>query len=70
MGDRVQVFVNGVSESLYKGMTVRHALIARDQALYDAARKGDVLLEDGNGFPLDLEGALTEGMTILTKPGR
>jgi hypothetical protein len=70
MGERVQVFVNGSPESLYRGMQVRHALIARDPSLHDAAVKGEVRVEDGNGFPLGLEGALTEGMAILTIPTR
>ncbi len=70
MGERVQVVVNGSPQTLYRGMQVRHALIARDQALYNAALKGETRVEDGNGFPLDLDGALTDGMTILTKPAR
>lgn len=68
MGDRVQVFVNGSPESLYRGMRVRHALIARDQALCEAAERGELRVEDGNGFPLDLDGALADGMRISTKP--
>ncbi|MEW6718848.1 MAG: hypothetical protein AB1346_00170 [Thermodesulfobacteriota bacterium] len=68
MGDRVQVFVNGKPETLYRGMRVRHALIARDQALYDAAERGELRVEDGNGFSLDLDGGLTDGMKILTRP--
>ena len=68
MGERVQVFVNGSPETLHRGMQVRHALIARDQALYEGALKGEVRIEDGNGFPVDLDGALADGMTIVTKP--
>ena len=68
MGERVQVFVNGSPETLQRGMQVRHALIARDQGLYEGALKGEVRIEDGNGFPLDLDGALADGMTIVTKP--
>jgi len=68
MGEGVRVFVNGSPESLHRGMQVQHALIARDQALYEGALKGELRIEDGNGFPLDLEGALTDGLTIVTKP--
>ena len=70
MDDRVEVVVNGIRQSLYKGMRVRHALIARDQALYEAALRGEVRIEDGNGFLLDLDGSVTGGMTILTRPAR
>jgi hypothetical protein len=68
MEERVRVVVNGSPQSLYRGMQVRHALIASDQALYEAALRGEARVEDGDGFPLDLDGALTDGMEILTKP--
>jgi hypothetical protein len=64
---RVEVVVNGKAQSLYRGMQVRHALIACDQALYEAVLQGDALVEDGDGFPLGLEGALTAGMIIRTR---
>jgi len=66
MGDHVRVYVDGVEERLYRGMQVRHALIARDQAVYEAALRGEIRVEDGDGFPLALSGALTEGMRIRT----
>ncbi len=68
MGERVQVSVNGSPVSLQRGMQVRHALIAQDQTLYERALGGEVRIEDGNGFPLDLAGALTDGMEIVAKP--
>jgi hypothetical protein len=67
MEERVEVVVNGSRQSLYRGMQVRHALIARDQSLYEAAVRGEVRVEDGNGFLLDLDGSITGGMTIVTK---
>lgn len=68
MEERVRVFVNGSPVSLHRGMRVRHALIASDQSLYERALGGEVRVEDGNGFPLDLEGALADGMAIVSKP--
>lgn len=68
MEERVQVSVNGSPVSLHRGMQVRHALIARDRSLYERALEGAVRVEDGNGFSLDLEGALTDGMAVFTKP--
>lgn len=67
MEERVRVSVNGSPVSLHRGMQVRHALVASDQALYEAALEGEVLVEDGNGFSLGLEGGLTEGMAIVTR---
>jgi hypothetical protein len=68
MEERVQVSVNGSTVSLHRGMRVRHALIAADQSLYERALGGEVRVEDGNGFPLDLDGALADGMSIFSKP--
>jgi len=48
-------------------MTVKHALIANDQALYTAAMKGDILLVDDNGFQIGLDGALQDGAKIFTR---
>jgi len=68
MKDRVQVIVNGKPEPLYRGMQVRHALTARDPELCGAAERGEIVVLDGNGFLLDLEGGLTDGMEIRTRP--
>lgn len=61
------MFVNGKTVSIYRGMKVKHALIALDQALYTAATEGKIRVEDENGFVLGLDGALSEGAKIFTK---
>lgn len=65
--EKIQVLVNGTPLTLYRGMQVQHALIAFDQAVYKACLRGDLIVEDGRGFQLDLGGALQPGATIVTK---
>jgi len=64
----MDVFVNGRKVSVYRGMSVKHALIAYNQRTYEEAISADVRIEDENGFTLGLEGALAEGARIFVKP--
>ena len=68
MTGQITVFVDGKPVRIYRGMQVKHALIACDNALYEAALAGEVVLEDTHGFRLDLGGALQEGSMVFTKP--
>ncbi len=61
----MEVFVNGKQVRIYRGMKVKHALIAYDQDLYKAACEGSARVEDENGFVLGLDGALSEGAKIF-----
>jgi hypothetical protein len=45
---------------------VKHALIACDQSLYDAAEAGDLAVRDASGFNVGLEGSLRDGAKIFT----
>ena len=67
MKNTLEVFVNDRKISIYRGMQVKHALIAYDQDVYKAASEGAVRVEDGNGFAVGLEGALTEGARIFVR---
>lgn len=67
MTEKITVFVNDKPVSLYRGMQVKHALIAYNYPLYSAAQKGEVYMVDQNGFRLGLEGALQEGSRIFTR---
>ncbi len=51
---------------LHRGMKVKHALIACDQSLYDAAGAGDLAVRDASGFNVGLEGSLRDGAKIYT----
>ncbi len=66
MNEDMDVYVNDQKIDLYRGMKVKHALIAYDQSLYKAALSGEVRVEDENGFLVGLEGSLTEGAKIFT----
>lgn len=65
--EKVEVFVNDKKISLYRGLKVKHALIAYDQDAYGAALAGHARVEDENGFALGLEGGLTGGEKIFVK---
>lgn len=66
MNENIYVYVNGQIINLYRGMKVKHALIAYDQSLYKAALDGEVRVEDANGFTVGIEGSLTDGSKIFT----
>ena len=65
--DRMEIWVNGRSVRIYRGMQVKHALIALDQELYRQASRGELTVEDENGFVLGLEGSLHPGGKIVTR---
>lgn len=68
MKDTIEIFVNDRKISIYRGMQVKHALIAYDQDVYKAASDGIARVEDENGFLVGLEGALHEGARVYVKP--
>ncbi len=63
----MEVFVNDTKVEIYRGMKVKHALIAYDQALYEAALEGEAQVFDENGFEIGLEGSLTERSRIFIR---
>ncbi len=68
--EKMTVYVNGNEVRLHRGMKVKHALIACDQSLYDAAEAGDLAVRDAGGFNVGLEGSLRGGAELFTgKPG-
>jgi hypothetical protein len=64
MKEHITVFVNGEPVELFRGMKVKHALIAYDNSLYKACLEGRAAVRDENGFVVGLEGALTEGAKL------
>ncbi|MFZ0930383.1 MAG: hypothetical protein WAN11_17385 [Syntrophobacteraceae bacterium] len=66
MNENIDVYVNDRKINIYRGMKVKHALIAYDQSLYNAALAGEISVEDDNGFILGLEGSLADGARIFT----
>ncbi len=68
MKERILVYVNDEPVEVYRGMEVRHALIAACGALYDACLTGLVVVRDENGFVVGLEGAPSEGVRLYTAP--
>ncbi len=63
---KMSVFINGEEVSLFRGMRVKHALVARDQELYEAAVEGRIVIHDENGHVVGLEGALQEDTRLMT----
>jgi hypothetical protein len=64
--DKMTVYVNGQEVRIHRGMKVKHALIACDQSLYDAAEAGDLSVRDASGFNVGLEGSLRDGAKLVT----
>jgi hypothetical protein len=67
MKERVIVFVDERPVEVFRGMKVKHALIAADVALFKACSEGRVRVENQEGFLVGLDGALSEGTRLLTK---
>jgi hypothetical protein len=67
MKERVFVCVNGVGVEVFRGMVVKHALIACDYALYEACLEGRATVRDRHGFVVGLDGALEEGYQLFVK---
>ena len=66
----INVTVNGHRIKIYRGMQVKHALIALDCSLYERVLGGEMMVVDKAGFELGLEGGLMENADILTRPRR
>ncbi len=64
--EKITVRVNSNQVELYRGLKVKHALIALDQELYRSARRGDLIVQDSEGHIIGLTGALSEGYIINT----
>jgi len=67
MKDQITVYINDRPVTIYRGMKVKHALISFDQTLYEAAKQGNVVIEDSRGFEVGLEGSLREGSKLFTR---
>ena len=67
MKEKINVFVNDRPVRIYRGMQVKHALIAFDQAVYEAAARGEMTVENADGFKTGLDGAVLEGTRIYTR---
>ena len=67
MEEKIFVYVNDKKVKIYAGLKVKHALISYDESLYAAAEKGDIAVEDENGFKVGLEGALHPRVRLYIK---
>lgn len=67
MDERIEVFVNDAKVTVYRGLRVKHALIAYDQDVYRLAVAGSVRVYDRNGFAIGLDGALSDGARIYVR---
>ncbi len=67
MAEHIQVWVNGAVVELYRGMQVKHALIAHDPTLFAGCQAGDFIVEDEHGFRIGLEGAVHDGARFFVR---
>jgi len=70
VNDNIEVYVNDKKFSVYRGMKVKHALIAYDPITYKDALSGKIRVEDANGFVIGLEGSLADKTRIFTRDSR
>jgi hypothetical protein len=68
--ERIRVFVNDRPVTVYRGLLVKHALIAAGGDLCRAVLDGELPVRDGNGFTVGLEGALHDGARLYVAPPR
>jgi hypothetical protein len=61
---RITVYVNGEPRRFFLGLRVRHAIGYR--AAWRVER-GEVVVQDGDGNRLDLDGALFEGQRLYVR---
>jgi len=66
VSEKIAVYVNGREIHLYRGMKVKHALIAYDEGVYRTALAGEIRVVDENGFTVGIEGSLADGSKIFT----
>lgn len=65
MSENIEVYVNGRKIEIYRGMKVKHALIAYDQKLYKAALAGKSGLKTKTASCSDLKGTWRMGRKSL-----
>jgi len=65
--EHILVYVDGREVKIYRGMSVKHALISMDYSVYEAAMDGRLIVEDDNGFQVGLEGSLSNGARLFTR---
>jgi sulfur carrier protein ThiS len=64
MKERFAVSVNGKPVEVFRGMSVKHALIAYGYPVYKACAEGRAVVRDEHGFIVGLEGSLREGAAL------
>jgi hypothetical protein len=69
MKERFAIFVNGKPVYVFRGMSVKHALIGYDYPVYKACAEGRAVARDEHGFVVGLEGALSEGTALSIDMG-
>ncbi len=65
MTERIEVFVNDKAVTVYRGMKVKHALIAYNATAYEECRMEGLTVRDGDGFLVGLEGALHQNVRLF-----
>ena len=65
--ERITVYVDGRPVQMYRGMTVRHALVSIESSLCAAVEEGRISVTDANGFEVGLDGALEDGSKLALK---
>ncbi|WP_042224311.1 hypothetical protein [Oceanobacillus manasiensis] len=57
----MEVHINDKKVQLFKGATLKHALLKADQHLYHAVKGNNAVIRDQEGNITDLNGAVADG---------
>lgn len=63
----MNVTINNKTISLFKGATLKHALLKADPHLYNAVIKNEAVIKDQEGNITDINGAVAEGWTYYVE---
>ncbi|MBC5637960.1 hypothetical protein H8S33_14280 [Ornithinibacillus sp. BX22] len=63
----MNVTINKKTISLFKGATLKHALLKADPLLYNAVVKDEAVIKDQEGNVTDVNGAVAEGWTYYVE---
>ncbi len=66
-GNRIVVFVEDCEVPLFRGMEVKHALIAYNMNIYQEALEGKLKVVDEWGNEVGLSGAISDGNRFYIK---
>lgn len=63
----INLWVNGKRVQLFRGATLKHALLKADNVLYSLVQNGKAKIYDQEGHEVLLEGSVADGWSYTVK---